>query len=299
MALKGWFRGSGGGAASPQKDDEGATIEDLIVLERYDEAEDRLKVELKNDPDDLHSHLKLAEVYTGLGRGADAADQFKFVAEEYAKDGFYDKGIALLSKAIRLNPAEEALRHKLHAFERAKGLDHKRQAALEGLRQSRHAGAGTGTRVLQMQRSWHHLAPTPLIARLGTDALRRLFAAGELLPWAAGDVIAERGSDEPAALWVVVSGTLEAVTGKPGGGEISLRTFGSGDLIGDSVIFSRAVWPATYRVAEAGSALKLDRAGLEQSLAGNPDPVSYLEALRSDGHDAEMVRVVDRLEAAR
>lgn len=296
MAFKGWFRGSGGAEAS-QREQQGETIEDLIVLERYPEAEARLKAALRDDPEDLHAHLKLAEVYTGLGRGADAADQFLFVAEEYAKDGFYDKGIALLSKAMRLNPGEESLRHKHHAFERAKGLDHKRQAALDGLRQSRHAGGGTGTQVLQMQRAWHNLAPTPLVARLSADGLRRLFAAGELVRWPAGEVVARRGEGEPASLLVLITATVEAVIGRAGGGESSLRKLGAGDVLGEGVMFSRASWPATYRVDEAGLALALDRAGLEQSLAGNPDPVAYLEALRADGNDADILRIVGKLEA--
>ncbi|HEX2162645.1 MAG TPA: cyclic nucleotide-binding domain-containing protein [Thermoanaerobaculia bacterium] len=298
MVLKSWFRSSAKGEAS-KPEEQGPTIEDLIVLERYDEAEARLKAELKEDPDDLHAHLKLAEVYTGLARGADAADQYLFVAEEYAKDGFYDKGIALLSKAMKLSPADEGLRHKHYAFERAKGLDHKRQAALEGVRQSRHAGGATGTRLLQVQRAWHHLAPTPLVARLSPDGLRRLFAAGEVVRWPAGSVVARRGEAEPAALAVVLAGALEAVIGKAGGGETTVRAFGAGDVLGETVLFSRAPWPATYRVSEEASALQLDRAGLEHSLAGNPDPVSYLDGLRSDGHDAEIYRIVGRLEAPR
>jgi hypothetical protein len=56
----------------------------------------------KDLPNDLHSHLKLAEVYTQLQQFARAVDEYGFVAEEYAQDGFYDKGIALLSKAMKL-----------------------------------------------------------------------------------------------------------------------------------------------------------------------------------------------------
>lgn len=296
MALKSWFKGSGGGEVPQRAEEQGLTLEDLIVLERYDEAEARLKAELKEDPDDLHSHLKLAEVYTGLGRGADAADQFMFVAEEYARDGFYDKGIALLSKAMKLNPAEEGLRHKLYALERAKGLDHKRQAALEGLKQSRHTGGGTGTQVLQMQRAWFGLATTPLVTRLSGDGLRRLFAAGQMARWTAGEVVARRGEQEPATLFLLIGATLETLVGRAGGGEAVLRTFGAGDVIGEGVLFSRASWPATYRVSEAGLALALDRAGLEHSLAGNSDPVTYLEALRADGNDSSILRSVAQLE---
>jgi hypothetical protein len=58
MAFKGWFRGSGG-AEAPQREEQGETIEDLIVLERYDEAETRLKAALRDDPDDLKRSVKI------------------------------------------------------------------------------------------------------------------------------------------------------------------------------------------------------------------------------------------------
>ena len=46
MGIKNWF--GGGGAKQPQASKEqDYTIDDLIVLERYDEAADRLKMKLK------------------------------------------------------------------------------------------------------------------------------------------------------------------------------------------------------------------------------------------------------------
>src|SRR4029079_6014436 len=96
LAFKSWF---GGGQKQPPTE---YTIDDLIVLERYEEAEEKLRGKLKAAPQDLHTHLRLAEVYTQLKQFGKAVDEFGYVAEEYAADGFYDKGIALLSKAMRL-----------------------------------------------------------------------------------------------------------------------------------------------------------------------------------------------------
>jgi hypothetical protein len=298
MAFKSWFKGSGGGDTTPRNED-GLTIEDLIVLERYGEAEERLKEALKLAPDDLHSHLKLAESFAGLGRGAAAADRYLFVAEEYAQDGFYDKGIALLAKAMKLNPTDENLRHKLHAFEQAKGLDNKRAAALEGVRQSRLPGGGAGTRMLQVQRAWHELATSALVKRMSVDQIRRFFAAAEFIRYDAGTDLCTRGAGEPTALWVVVTATVDAVLPAERGGGTELRSFGAGDILGESVLFARGVWPATYRVREAGLMFKLDRDGLEHGLAGNSDPMGFLDALRCDGNDADVGRMVAKLEGSR
>jgi len=103
-----WFRGG-----KKQEEPQDYTIDDLFVLERYEEAETRLRARLKDNPTDLHSHLKLAEVYTELRQFEKAVDEYVFVAEEYAQDGFHDKGIALLSKAMKLAPLDQTLRFKV------------------------------------------------------------------------------------------------------------------------------------------------------------------------------------------
>ena len=47
-----------------------------------------------------------------------AVDEFGFVAEEYAQDGFHDKGIALLSKAQKLAPLDQSIRFKIERIQR-------------------------------------------------------------------------------------------------------------------------------------------------------------------------------------
>ncbi|HEY4596114.1 MAG TPA: hypothetical protein VIJ02_06900, partial [Thermoanaerobaculia bacterium] len=77
MAIN-WFRGG-----KRQQEPQEYTIDDLIVLERYEEAEERLRARLKSTPADLHSHIKLAEVYTQLKRFEKAVDEYVYAAEEY------------------------------------------------------------------------------------------------------------------------------------------------------------------------------------------------------------------------
>lgn len=296
MVIKKLFKGKSGGRSQPVDDRGEATLEDLIVLERYAEAEGRLKVLLKDDPNNLHHHLKLAEVYTALDRREAAVDEYLFVADEYARDGFYDKGIALLARALKLTPGEERLQRKMYALDKTKGMEHKRSAAVEGLRQSRHPDGGTGTKILNFQRLWISIAASPLMQRLTTDQIRRLMSAVELVKVAKGDCLASRGSDE-AVLYVLGTGTVEARLSRGEGRTTLLRTFTSGDLIGESPTLERGSWPADYWVVEDGVALRLDRAGIEHALTGNPDPRGFLESLRMDANDQQIADMVSKLEA--
>jgi len=283
--------------SADREDEREHSIEDLIVLERFEDAESRLKQRLKKRPDDLHAHLKLAEVYTELRRGESAVQEYVFVAEEYARDGFYDKGIALLGKASRLAPLDEKLRHKTAVLQTAKRLEHKRTAAVEGLRQG---GAAGNAWAMEVQRAWHHLARGPLIQGLPEEQVRRLFGALVLTRWEVGSMVAERGT-VGEELYLVLRGTLEARLeygeGDGEGGAVSheLRTFGAGDILGESVLFQRRPWPATYVATENSTLLALTRLGLEKALVGNPDPRGLLEALRKQDHDQAVVNIVGKL----
>lgn len=275
--------------------DEASNIEDLIVLERYDEAVSRLKVRLRANPDDLHAHLRLAEAYTGLEEYPKAVDEYVYVAEEYAQDGFYDRGIALLMKARRFAPLDEALAEKIERFRHAKASERSRNLALEGLRESRTTGATTAA--LLVERLWHKVAPSPLMRNLPPDTLKRLFSVVELVTLEEGAAIARAGSDEPRLLFILDGVVRARVPGGDGEGA-TIRDFGSGDVIGESVLLERRSWPADYGVAEAGKALVLGREGLEKALHGNPDPRGFLTSLRAQHNDREVEKTLARLTAS-
>lgn len=271
--------------------DPASTIEDLIVLERYPEAVDRLKARLKAHPDDLHAHLRLAEAYTGLKDRGRAVDEYVFVAEEYARDGFYDKGLALLSKARRLAPLDETLSDKLERFQLAKDSERTRILVVEGMRQ---AGTGGATTALLVERLWHHVVSSPLARNLPAEILKRLMAAMELASFPAGSTLAAAG-EEGDRLFFLLDGVVRAhLPGTPGDAGL-VRDFGPGDVIGERVLLERRPWPADYRTEQGVKALALGRAGLETVLVGNPDPRGFLTALRMQHNDKGVVRTVHEM----
>jgi len=286
-----WFRG--GKKQQQQQEPQEYTIDDLIVLERYEEAEAKLLAKLKAQ-DDLHAHLKLAEVYTQLKRYEKAADEFNYVAEEYASDGFYDKGIALLAKAMKLAPLDQTLRFKVEKFQREKSMEQVRALALEGLRQA--GGQRAGTSALELQRLWHNLATSTLVQHLPGEQVKRLFSSMQLVHLDAMGGVAEEGSRE-SFLLLIVRGVLEAYVLLEGR-ETTLRSFTSGDIVGEAALLERSAWPAHYRVAEPAIALRLTREGLEQTLVGNPDPRGFLEALREQHNDRDVAAALRRLRAS-
>lgn len=280
MAFRRWF---GDSASSSAKDQE-LTIEDLIVLERYEEAEARLKAKLKANAADLRSHLKLADVYTASKRFDLAVEELVFVAGSYAQDGFFDKAVALVAKAQKLRPLDDGLQRRAESLERGKRLEQSRVAAMEGLRTGIHAEAHRQRAAVELQQIWQNLSGCSLVRRLPSEQLKRLFAVMELIRVEPGNILATRGSTLPQ-MALVGRGMIEAVVPKTGGGETVIRNFTTGDLIGEGALLEHRAWPATYRVSETAMLLTLSREGLEQALLGNPDPRMLLDALREQHLD--------------
>lgn len=267
------------------------TIDDLIVLERYPEAVDRLKARLKKHPDDLHSHLRLAEAYSGLQDRGRAVDEYVFVAEEYAQDGFYDRGLALLSKARRLAPLDESLNDKMERFQLAKDSERTRMLVVDSMREG---GTGGGTTALLVERLWHHVVSSPLARNLPPEILKRLMSAMELASFPAASTLAAAGEEGDRMLFLL-DGVVRAYL--PGRGDDGglVRDFGPGDVLGESVLLERRPWPADYRCDGPVKALTLDRTGLEKTLVGNPDPRGFLTALRLQHNDRTVVRTVHEI----
>ena len=270
------------------------TIEDLVTLERYEEARDKLKVRLKLVPKDLHAHLRLAEVYLALKELQKALDEYVFVADSHADDGFFDKAIAVIGKAVRLAPGDEMLPKRIEKYRYLKRLEKRRQLAVEGLLSNKSTQAQTaGNRKLEVELLWNKIAKSHLVGKLSAVNLKKLFSVMEMKRVRSGKVLAEAGSTLPV-MDLVVDGVVEAaavINGRP----TNVRSFSSGDLIGESVLLEQKTWPASYAVTEAATLFKLDREGLEEVMTGNEDPVAFLSVMRQQANDREVAATVQKL----
>jgi hypothetical protein len=270
------------------------TIDDLIVLERYADAEQRIHEELKFRGNDLNLHLKLADVYVGQRNVQKAVEEYLWVAEKYAADGFHDRGIAVLTKARRLNPMDDTLPARIERFEVARKLEHSRGGAQEGFLQGLHAQEGGGTAVMEFQTIWRNLTKTRLLRELSGDQLKLFFQGVVGVYLNPGQTLVERGSRDEA-LYVVVSGDILATVVDKAGANIEVRSFGAGQVIGEASLFEHKPWPASYKAKSKATLLRLTQPGLQICLTGNPDPRGFLDVMRREQNDREVAQLVARM----
>ena len=290
MFLKDLFSKLGGRLASrdlASRDKRKLSIDDLIVLKRYGEAETGLKKRLRQKSSDLRSRLKLADLYVNSGRRHQAVEEYMAIADGYTRDGFYDKAIALLSKVSKLVPDEEKTRLRIERIRRAKRLEHRRSTVSEALLHGVAGRSGSGKGAFQFQQFWHKLSACHLVERLSDERLSRLFAALEFTQLEDGTEVACKGQrlDE---LYIVADGGVEALLQLSGDATTVIRALEPGDVFGERALLEHKAWPATYRTNARTTLLKLTRESLENALIGDSDPRRLLEALREQGLDAEV-----------
>ena len=289
MSIKKWF-----GDRAKSREPEPVEVDDLIILERWQEAEKILRDRLKKSSLDLHARLKLAEVFERTSRLREAMDEYALVADRYAAEGYFDKAIAMLTKATRLNPDDAGLRLKLRRVQRVRQFEQRLSIVMRTLSTLEgHRGATATTSYLELRRIWGELAVSDLMEKLDNEQLGRLLQVMELVKIGREKVIVERG-EKLAELFLLTRGQVDVELQLPNGQTTTIRSLEPGDVIGDQALLEQTPWSATLRTAEPVVLLKLDRPSLENALKGNPDPRGLLDALREQRLDAEIASAVQR-----
>ena len=247
---------------------------------------------LRRNSNDLPARLKMSEIQAKTDRVPLAVEGWVLVAERYAADGFYDKAFALLSKALRLAPADANLPIRLQKLERTRQMERRLTAVVRGLGQEEgKVGHSATASYLEIRRVWSELSVSHLIDRLDDYQLGHLLKGMDLKKIGPNKVLAEAGQSREE-LYLITRGGVEAVMRLPNGETTVVRSFEPGDLIGDRALLERQPWPASYHTTESSVMLKLDRASLAKILEGNPDPRGLLDALREQRLDADVAAKV-------
>jgi hypothetical protein len=287
VSLKKWLReATGGGAKKARRE---PNIDDLINLERFDEALKQLKERVRKRPNEHHSRLKMAELLMKISRRAEAVEEYLLVSEGFERDGFYNKASALVTRVARLVPGDDRLVAKARRLDRIKRLDYLRKVVVEHL---------PATIAMKVEREWTTFVQGELLSRLTEDQLRRALPNFTLRELEEKDELVSAGVRLDELFWIV-SGEICARVILPNGAETDIRAFDGGDLIGERALFSRNPWPAVYAASKKSSLLVLDRAGLEKSLVGEEDPRGLLEAFRAERNDEAVHQAVAKMTAMR
>ena len=114
------------------------------------------------------------------------------------------------------------------------------------------------------------LAPSPLLAQVSQTDLRALIRNAEPRAFRSRQVLFHRG-DPPAGLYAIVSGTVRIVIQEPDGAELTLATFGVGEILGELAVLDGTPRSATAVAASSLQTLYIAADSFRQWLTAHPD----------------------------
>jgi hypothetical protein len=285
-----------------------ASINDLIVQKRYDEAADLISKELGGNKKNERLRLQLAHVLTLAGERNDAIGVLDTLADDLARDGFVTKAIAVLKKIQKLDPGR-------------KNVDERLAALIEGEAPS-------------VQGTWMNTSPQPEIAidlgepapvlvndsgtlvpppeKAGDVATARSGPGGEggalgtplfrgmsrneilavirglnLLGVGSGEILVSEG--EPGdSLFVLTTGRCRAYVRNPQGKNVEVRQLHEGDFFGEISVLSGKPRTATITTTMPCELLELDRASLAEIIKSHPNVRKVLEEFFAQRADSSL-----------
>jgi hypothetical protein len=301
----------------------GADINTLIVKKNYGKAIELLREQIIARKNDVRLRMQLADVLVLASRGKEAVPILLPIADEYARDGFAARAIAIFKKIEKIEPGRSDVEASLATLikqsqpsaprlSRPGSADETLEIGIEELGmasimssvppappQARDFDADFFVPG-ESEESEKAEAPKPsplvesaLFAAFAQDELIEIIHGLQLLTFEGGDIIITEGESGGASLFVLTSGIAKAFVRNPQGKHQFVRAFREGDFFGEISILTGKPRTATVTAGTPCELLELDRATLDGIAKTKPNVWSVLKdfyALRANSQKEQRIR---------
>jgi len=162
------------------------------------------------EPEDLRSQLKAAELLGRLGQKKEAIQMYQKVAEAYAQDGFLLQAISINKMILRMDPASKDVNDRLVQLYAEK------------------------SREVKPLRPFPHI---PLFSELNEQELQSLLPHIQSKSFRKGSLICQEGEGGDS-LYVISRGEVAIIKQTPEGKEVLIRNIREGDFFGEFGFFT-------------------------------------------------------------
>jgi len=256
-----------------------ARIEHLdryLAAKDYDTALAAVAAELRRNPRQFNLLLRQAEILGMAGNRAQAIGVYREIAEQYARDGFYAKAIALYKKVLKLDPELDEVHAELARLIEEDRREHlpleKRLAAAQAKPSdpTRRSSEGLPDEVKE-------LAASAVFAAFRREALEEILTSTALRTYEEGDIIVTEG-ETGSSLYLVVSGTVKVFTRGSSGEHLALAELTAGDFFGEVSLLTGRPRTATITAKTPVVAIELTKQDVDRIAQDHPEVRTVLEA---------------------
>jgi len=226
--------------------------EALSLLSRgeWKRALEAFQKHLEEEPDDLRSRLKRAELLERLGKKREALAEYQEIAEAYARDGFLLQAISVHKMILRINPSLTET--------------HQRVAELYAKK----------VREAVPSRRLPHI---PLLTDLTEEELHTLLDRVRIKTYPKGTLLCQEG-DPGDSLMVICRGEV-GIFKQYKGREVCVRELSEGDSFGELGFFLDGKRHATVKSLTECEVMEIVREEMEEILQRYPRVKEVLEDL--------------------
>jgi cAMP-dependent protein kinase regulator len=225
-------------------------------------------------PEDLSSRQKVAELLQRLGRKQEAIGAYEGVAEDWARQGWLLRAIALCKVILQLDAGH--------------GRTQRRLAQLYALRQAPQARLGRALTPVPVP-STGALPRIPLFSQLGEEAFVAVLEGLELKTFEPGVSIVTEG-ESGSSMFALVEGRVDVVRQLEGGQRRKVVSMGEGEFFGEMALLSESPRLASVVAAERTVVLELTREQVERLVQRYPQVGQVLQSFHQERLLANVLR---------
>lgn len=217
----------------------------------WEKALENFKRHCSENPQDLRSKLKVADLLLKLGRKKDAIKVYKEVSDAYAQDGFLLQAISILKMILRIDPMAKEVSERISQLYIEKALEEK---------------------------SFRYLPTIPLFSDLNKVELQSLLEHVETKIFPKGSFICKEG-EKGDSLMIIIRGEVAVTKINPEGNEIWVRNLWEGEFFGEFGFFIDQRRHANVKAVTECEILEISRDELEKIFKNHPRLKEVLQNL--------------------
>jgi cAMP-dependent protein kinase regulator len=194
------------------------------------------------EPGDVRSQLKVAELLERLGQKKEAVQMYRKVAEVYAHDGFLLQAISINKMILRIDPSSQDVHHRLAQLYAEK------------------------TSEMKPLRPFPYI---PLFSELNEQELQSFLPHIQSKTFLKGSLICREG-ESGDSLFVISRGEVSITKRTPEGREVSVRNLRDGNFFGEFGFFIDQKRHATVKAIIECEILEISRNALNKMIEIHP-----------------------------
>ncbi len=217
----------------------------------WNKALENFQKHSSQEPEDLRSQLKVAELLARLGRKQEALQVYQKVADAYAQDGFLLQAISVNKMILRIDPSFKDVNDRLANLYTEKA---------------------SGTKTF---RPFPHI---PLFSELNEQELQLFLTHIQAKTYAQETFICCEG-DPGDSLFIISYGDVGVTRKMPNGDEVWIRNLRGGDIFGEFGFFTDQKRHGTVKALTESEVLEVSRDVLNEMIKTHPRIKDVLQNL--------------------